>query len=279
MITPNSYPPPGTVQVPAKRKSNLRLAVFVIVALHLVIFAGLLQQGCRQKAAETAAAGAAGTNEFGPITTPAYPETTAPAAGTGTQQIAGVAPTPGAPAPAAPAPAPAVTTPAPAATAPTPAAEGAPAAAGAAKEYVVVKGDTPAKIAKQHGIPVKALLAANPGLQPRKLQINQKLVIPAAAAAAAPSPAATIPEVAGAPAPAGPAAGETGQVHVVKRGDNLTKIAKQHGTTVKALRAANSLKTDRILVGQKLKLPAAPQKGTAEDTTSGAPADLAAANK
>jgi LysM repeat protein len=148
------------------------------------------------------------------------------------------------------------------------------AAAGAAKEYIVVQGDTPAKIAKQHGVSVKDLLAANPGLHPRKLQIKQKLVIPAAPAATTPAAAATTP---GTPAPAG-AAAEAGKVHVVKRGDNLTKIAKQHGTSVKALRAANSLKTDRIVEGQKLTIPAAAQKGTAEETASGAPATLAATN-
>ena len=42
----------------------------------------------------------------------------------------------------------------------------------------------------------------------------------------------------------------------MKSGDNLTKIAAQHGTSVKALRAANGLKTDSIKVGQKLKIPA-----------------------
>ena len=42
----------------------------------------------------------------------------------------------------------------------------------------------------------------------------------------------------------------------MKSGDNLTKIATAHGVTVKALRAANGLKTDSIKVGQKLKIPA-----------------------
>ena len=42
----------------------------------------------------------------------------------------------------------------------------------------------------------------------------------------------------------------------MKSGDNLTKIAGHLGTTVKALRAANGLKTDSIKVGQKLKIPA-----------------------
>jgi LysM repeat protein len=37
----------------------------------------------------------------------------------------------------------------------------------------------------------------------------------------------------------------------------LTHIAKAHGTTVKALKAANGLENDRIVVGAKLKIPTA----------------------
>ena len=43
--------------------------------------------------------------------------------------------------------------------------------------------------------------------------------------------------------------------YVVKSGDTLSAIAKAHGTTVKALRAANGLPNDHILVGKELKLP------------------------
>ena len=46
-------------------------------------------------------------------------------------------------------------------------------------------------------------------------------------------------------------------VYVVKSGDSLTRIAKAHGTTVKALKAANGLENDRIVVGAKLKIPTA----------------------
>ncbi len=41
--------------------------------------------------------------------------------------------------------------------------------------------------------------------------------------------------------------------HVVEPGDTLSKIAKQHRTTVELLKAANGLKSDRIRVGQRLK--------------------------
>jgi LysM repeat protein len=46
-------------------------------------------------------------------------------------------------------------------------------------------------------------------------------------------------------------------LYVVKSGDTLTRIAKAHGTTVKALKAANSLENDHIVVGAKLKIPEA----------------------
>lgn len=47
------------------------------------------------------------------------------------------------------------------------------------------------------------------------------------------------------------------RIYVVKAGDNLTRIAHAHGTTVKALKAANGLASDQILIGAKLKLPGA----------------------
>ena len=46
-------------------------------------------------------------------------------------------------------------------------------------------------------------------------------------------------------------------VYVVKAGDTLTRIAKQHQTTVKAIKAVNGLNRDTIGVGMKLKLPTA----------------------
>lgn len=52
-------------------------------------------------------------------------------------------------------------------------------------------------------------------------------------------------------------AGHSPTVYVVKSGDTLSRIAKAHGTTVKAIEAANGLNGDRILVGAKLKIPEA----------------------
>ncbi len=124
-------------------------------------------------------------------------------------------------------------------------------------EYTVKSGDIPANIAKDHGVSLVAFMKANPGLEPRKLKVGQKVNIP--------TPAATTdsvkPETGG------------GIVHVVKSGENLTRIARRYGVTIADLRTANNLKTDRILVGQKLTVPA---KAAMPDAGTTAAPDAAA---
>lgn len=44
--------------------------------------------------------------------------------------------------------------------------------------------------------------------------------------------------------------------HQVRRGDSLWTIAREYGTTVDRIRAENRLRSDRILAGQTLKVPA-----------------------
>lgn len=47
------------------------------------------------------------------------------------------------------------------------------------------------------------------------------------------------------------------RVHVVKRGETLTRIAEQYATDVATLKSLNRMKSGELLVGQKLKLPSA----------------------
>jgi len=124
-----------------------------------------------------------------------------------------------------------------------------PAPVGPTTEYAVRKNDSLSKIAKAKGVTLKALEQANPGVDPRKLKVGQKIQVPAPADAGA-----AVAADAGVAAPHVKAASST---YVVKAGDSLAKIARQHGTTAKAIQAANNLKTTRINAGQKLKLPAA----------------------
>jgi LysM repeat protein len=53
--------------------------------------------------------------------------------------------------------------------------------------YAVEAGDTPEKIAKKLGVKLQALMDANPGIDPKRLQIGQKLNVPGAAPAAIPA--------------------------------------------------------------------------------------------
>jgi len=142
-----------------------------------------------------------------------------------------------------------------------------PPAAPSGTEYVIVHGDTLAKIAKKNGVTLGALKAANPGVEPTKLKVGQKLAIPAGGTAPAANSASVAPDT-----------GMGGETYTIKSGDSLTKIAKAHGTTVKAIKAENNLNTDHIKVGQKLKIPAkaeaapAPAPVTAPPPPSPSPA-------
>jgi LysM repeat protein len=83
------------------------------------------------------------------------------------------------------------------------------------------------------------------------------------AALSAPPTPASPPPVASATQPSNPVplasvATDTSHLptfYVVKSGDTLTRIARTHGITVKAIESANGLTGDRIVVGTKLTIP------------------------
>lgn len=64
-----------------------------------------------------------------------------------------------------------------------------------------------------------------------------------------------------------------GNTYTVKRGDTLSGIAVAHGTTVRAIKETNNLRSDLIRIGQELTIP-----GLAQDST-GALAPVIAANR
>jgi len=58
-----------------------------------------------------------------------------------------------------------------------------------------------------------------------------------------------------------------GGTHLVRRGDTLARIARDHAVTVAELRSFNNLKSDVIRVGQVLRIPATAAAGSADETT------------
>lgn len=132
--------------------------------------------------------------------------------------------------------------------------EGAPATT---TQYTVKRGDYPAKIARHFKISLSALMKANPGLQPRHMMPNQKINIPAPTRTASQAEAAQLPPGM--------------HLYQVKRGDNLSRIARHFNVKVKAIREANNLHSDRIMAGQKLKIPAPGGGSSAAGGNPGAP--------
>ena len=235
MNNQNPLIPQGSVlEQKNKGRARVKIAVFFVLAIHGIGLMALLMQGCGQSKEPATPTETTASN-----TPPAFVETTVPPATTSNPPVVVTAP-------------PQVETPA------------APTVPAGASEYAIVKGDSFSTIAKKFHVSAKALADANPGVESTKLQIGQKIHIPAAAAP-------TVPAVTGAaPVESASVGGE--QTYTVKSGDNLTKIAGQFGTTLKALRAANGLKTDSIKVGQKLKIPAKTSAPVAIPTAPAEPA-------
>lgn len=115
----------------------------------------------------------------------------------------------------------------------------------AASEYAIQKGDTFSTIAPKFRVTINALKAANPTVDPSKLQIGKKINIPAATSAT--------PAVHAGGTTVDVGSGETS--YVVKSGDTLGKLATEFHTTVKAIQSVNGLSDTKIKVGQKLKIP------------------------
>jgi LysM repeat protein len=213
-------------------RARMKIAVFFVLAIHGIGLMALLMQGCGQSKEAAPPTETVASNQ-----PPAFVETTNVPVATSNvpvvvanQSIVEPPVTPVAPA--------------------------------GVTEYAIAKGDTFSTIAKKFHVTAKAIADANPGVDSTKLQVGKKIHIPAAAAPAVPTAAGV------APVETTSAGGE--QTYKVKSGDNLTKIATQHGISVKALRAANALRTDSIKVGQALKIPA--KSASAPVMTPAAPA-------
>jgi N-acetylmuramoyl-L-alanine amidase len=117
--------------------------------------------------------------------------------------------------------------------------------------YAVLPGDNFTTIANKHGITVKAISAANPGVDSRHLKVGQKLNLPANVRAVPPA----IPDDT-------PDTGTANEVlHTVVSGDTLSKLSRDYKVSIKAIQRANGIRGSTIYVGQKLIIPAGSSSG------------------
>ncbi|MHC1790426.1 DUF459 domain-containing protein [Solidesulfovibrio sp.] len=128
--------------------------------------------------------------------------------------------------------------------------------------YAVADRDTLWSVAKRLGVSPEALAAANPGIDPRRLSIGQRLAVPAGVDVATLAKAMERPVLAGAVA----------RSHTVAVGDNFWSVARQHGVTVAALTEANpGVDPTRLRIGQGLAVPVSASATAARPGVAGKP--------
>ncbi|TCV98996.1 N-acetylmuramoyl-L-alanine amidase AmiB [Biostraticola tofi] len=103
--------------------------------------------------------------------------------------------------------------------------------------HTVQRGETLSGLASQYGISMAQLQQMNK-LKKATVWVGQRLNIPAEAAASAASSARGVSR------------------HKVVTGDSLTSIAAKYGVSAGAISQANKLKTDNVMLGQTLVIPA-----------------------
>jgi lipoprotein-anchoring transpeptidase ErfK/SrfK len=106
------------------------------------------------------------------------------------------------------------------------------------KVHKVKRGETLYSIARRYGTTVNAIVKANGIRNRNRIYVGQRLSIPGK----------------GSGSKVGKSSG--GGVHVVRRGENLSMIARRYGTSISAIVKANGIRNaNRIYVGQRLRIP------------------------
>jgi membrane-bound lytic murein transglycosylase D len=106
----------------------------------------------------------------------------------------------------------------------------------------VRRGETLSTIARRHGSSVNAIMQANNLRSRNRIRAGQRLKIPSRGAKVS-TPVRT--------RTSGEAVSLT---HRVRRGESLWKLASRYGTTVDRIKRDNALRSDRLYVGQSLRI-------------------------
>lgn len=136
----------------------------------------------------------------------------------------------------------------------------------------VRKGDTLGRLARAHGVRLQDLMAMNSHLNPRRLSIGQKVVVPPGGAAGRyyaqnRRSAKKAVRLAGGPR------GTRKITHRVKKGDTLWEIARAYNINWRKIQRWNGKRSSRLAVGQKLVLyvPSAKAEGKVDTRPTKAP--------
>ena len=126
-------------------------------------------------------------------------------------------------------------------------------------KYTVRRGDSVSAIANRVGVPCRAILEANGLNKDSVLHPGQELVIPEETAAEKTA------------CPAAP----RNLVHVIRRGETLSKIARRYGVSVRALAEENGIaRPNRIYAGRTLRIPTGASKAQSSGQQETTPSDL-----
>jgi membrane-bound lytic murein transglycosylase D len=130
-------------------------------------------------------------------------------------------------------------------------------------EHFVSRGETLSGIALRYHVSQTMLMAANPKLKTRLMQIGQRVVVPTGGV-----PSTKVARRMSEPVVA--AGTSTGAFHRVKRGETISEIADEFGVTQRELQSWNRLDSrGRIRIGQRLRVvsPDAPPPGAQTDSS------------
>lgn len=103
--------------------------------------------------------------------------------------------------------------------------------------YVIKSGDTLYELAKKYNTTVEDILAINPGINPKNLQIGQRICIPEASRHPKKCPMGTFP-------------------YTIRQGDTLYNLARTYNTTVEEIMRVNpGIDPNNLQIGQVICIP------------------------
>jgi D-alanyl-D-alanine carboxypeptidase/D-alanyl-D-alanine-endopeptidase (penicillin-binding protein 4) len=124
------------------------------------------------------------------------------------------------------------------------------------RTHTIRSGQTLSHVAVEYGVSVADIERANPGLNPRRIQVGQSVRVPTPGAVAPSAAPATADPAASTATPPTPEAEPSARTHTIRAGDTLDAISKQYGTTVRALQQANpGLDARRLIPGRTVRIP------------------------